>query len=127
MARKTVVKSHEAAAKIRAARESQGFTVAEAAKRCGISHQAFSDLERGRKSDGSGFSISLDRLWLIAVALEVDPSSLDERLASTKGKAVVVPSELGPEELTDLGEWLAHAAVEWITKRTGSSNKPGDH
>lgn len=93
MARKAVANPSEAAIRVRAARLGLGITVAEAARRCGIGHQAWTDLERGRKGDGTAMSVSLDRLWLIAESLGIDPHELDPRLASVPRPAGQVEPE----------------------------------
>lgn len=80
--RKTVVDGKTAGPRVRATRERLGLTIAESARRCGIGHQSWADLERGHLGDGREFGVSLDRLFLIAEGLGVDPHELDDRLAS---------------------------------------------
>mgnify|MGYP005831352799 CR=1 FL=1 len=85
-----VVDPQEAVRNIREARLRLGLNMVEAAERCGIGYQSWTDLERGRKGDGTILNVSLDRLWLIAQSLGIDPHDLDKRLASvrpSKGRA----------------------------------------
>ena len=64
-------------ARLRAARERLGLSLAEAAARFDppISKQSWGDAERGRYR-------SLDWWYSAALALGIDPHTLDERLAS---------------------------------------------
>ncbi len=90
MPRKTIVTDPAVVAqRVREVRESLGLTIREAAERCGVGWQTWSDLERGKRGDGSAFGVSLDRLYLIAESLGVDPRLLDHRFAS------VVPKQAG--------------------------------
>lgn len=60
-----------------AARESVGLDRSQAAERLGVTYAALHSLESGRKTP------SLDRLYEIATAWNIDPAILDQRLAST--------------------------------------------
>jgi transcriptional regulator with XRE-family HTH domain len=66
--------------RLRAARIAAGLTQAEAAARMPgkVSARRWSDMENGQRVP------SLEWLWDAAMALGVDPSGLDERLAARK-------------------------------------------
>ena len=66
--------------RLKSARERLGLSLADAAKKCGVGRQSLWDLESGKRS------ATLDRLWGIATALEIDPAELDPRLASNQLK-----------------------------------------
>ena len=63
--------------RLRDARRAAGLTQVELADRVGVHQTRLSQIEGGAATD-------LEMRWRLAVALGVDPASLDERLASTK-------------------------------------------
>lgn len=75
------------------ARESLGLTRSQAAEKAGVLYQYWADIEADRKP------ISLEKLFEIAQKLEVDPSSLDARLASKIGALQNAELEAKAQEL----------------------------
>jgi transcriptional regulator with XRE-family HTH domain len=69
-----------AADRLKAVRERLGLSQDQIAKQLGIGRASWADLETGHRSP------SLERLWDIAMALQIDPHTLDSRLASVKPK-----------------------------------------
>ena len=63
--------------RLRDARKAAGLTQVELADRVGVHQTRLSQIE-------GGAAVDLEMRWRLAVALGVDPASLDERLASTK-------------------------------------------
>jgi transcriptional regulator with XRE-family HTH domain len=63
--------------RLRDARKAAGLTQIELADRVGVHQTRLSQIE-------GGAAVDLEMRWRLAVALGVDPASLDERLASTK-------------------------------------------
>lgn len=63
--------------RLRDARRAAGLTQVELADRVGVHQTRLSQIE-------GGAAVDLEMRWRLAVALGVDPASLDERLASTK-------------------------------------------
>ena len=63
--------------RLRDARKAAGLTQVELADRVGVHQTRLSQIE-------GGAAVDLEMRWKLAVALGVDPASLDERLASTK-------------------------------------------
>ena len=63
--------------RLRDARKAAGLTQIALADRVGVHQTRLSQIE-------GGAAVDLEMRWRLAVALGVDPASLDERLASTK-------------------------------------------
>jgi transcriptional regulator with XRE-family HTH domain len=59
---------------IKAAREAKGLTRAQMASEMGLNDQYIYQVESGRRKP------TLETLWEMALYLEIDPHSLDERL-----------------------------------------------
>jgi transcriptional regulator with XRE-family HTH domain len=70
----------DAGGRLRAALVRLGISQTDAAAQCGFSVGSLNDLLRGYRLP------TLDRLHQIATALEIDPHTLDSRLASVKPK-----------------------------------------
>jgi transcriptional regulator with XRE-family HTH domain len=65
---------------IKAAREAKGLTRAQMATDMGLNDQYIYQVESGRRKP------TLETLWEIALFLEIDPHSLDERLMTRTKK-----------------------------------------
>ena len=65
--------------RLRAALAARGLSVAEAARRLGVRRESLSQYATGARAP------TLDWLHGVAVALDIDPAELDDRLASVRG------------------------------------------
>ena len=88
--------------RIRAARESKGMTLDELGKRCNTTRQTINKYEQGTVTN-----IPLDRVELIAAALEVSPAYLlnwndEPAISPAKAKIADITKDMSDEQLLDI-------------------------
>jgi len=78
-------------ARLRAAREAAGVSRRDLARRLDVAYPTLADIEADRKP------ISLDKIHEVAVAIGIDPHSIDERLASREPTRRPMATEVKPQ------------------------------
>lgn len=92
--------SDTVAANIRAARKRRGWTVADLARRSGLSVAIIENIEHGRRRDGVRVrDITVDELDAVAAGLGVPPAALYPGLEASPGSMTVFESAAAVREL----------------------------